>query len=74
MPIEYRDGQAYFRMAKYADPVAEEREAIVRWLRTSADQIIGNILTGEYDTKACEMAALAIEIAAKDIEAGEHLK
>ena len=51
-----------------------ERERIAAWLRKSADQIIGNLLTGDYDTKACEMAALAIEIAAKDIKQGEHWK
>lgn len=52
----------------------EERAKIVAWLRESADQIIGNTLTGGYDVGQCVMAANAIEIAAGDIKAGEHLK
>jgi len=64
--------KAYVR--KYTDLVEQERDVIVAWLRMSADQIIGNLLTGDYDTEACEMAARAIEIAANDIEQGEHWK
>lgn len=52
----------------------EEREKVVAWMRKSADEIIGHVLTGNYDAKQCEYAAQAIELAASEIEAGEHLK
>ena len=51
-----------------------ERHRIVTWLNKSADQIIGNALSGEYDEKICESAAGVIEMAAIDIRDGEHLK
>lgn len=61
---------------KIAEELArhKEREKVVAWMRKSADQIIGNILTGSYDAKQCEYAAQAIEMAATEIESGEHLK
>ena len=51
-----------------------ERERIAAWLRKNADQIIGHLLTGDYDTKTCELMAQAVELAANDIEAQEHWK
>ena len=51
-----------------------ERAKIVAWLRHSADGIVGNTLSGEYVVDWCMMAADAIDIAAHDIEAKEHLK
>jgi hypothetical protein len=51
-----------------------ERHRIVAWLNKSADQILGNALSGNFDEKICEAAAGVIEMAACDIEDGEHLK
>ena len=58
----------------YAIASDAERKKIVAWLRENADQIIGHLLTGDYDTKTCELMAQAIELAANDIEAKEHWK